>query len=108
MYLYQWCISNILVSPDDVDKLYHHFMRMDKDGNGVIDRQDLMNVPSIAENPLAGRLLDLFDEDESGDINFADFVTGLAIFSSKNSETKKLRCKHSICRNNLLLILSCF
>lgn len=80
-----------LLSPDDVDKLYHHFLRIDQDGNGVIDRDELMNLPAVTGNPLAGRLLELFDTDKSGDINFGEFVAGLAIFSAKSNTREKLK-----------------
>lgn len=76
----------------DVDKLYHHFLRIDSDGNGVIDREELMRQPAVTGNPLAGRLLELLDTDKSGDINFAEFVAGLSIFSAKNEPEKKLKC----------------
>jgi Ca2+-binding EF-hand superfamily protein len=84
---------NIVVSTDDVDKLYHHFLRIDEDGNGVIDRDELLRIPSVAGNPLASRLLELFDTDDSGDINFGEFVAGLSIFSAKSSSEKKYKCK---------------
>lgn len=84
-------LNFLIVSPDDVDKLYHHFLRIDADGNGVIDRQELMTLPSVSGNPLAGRLLELFDTDQSGDINFGEFVSGLSIFSSRTDPKKKLR-----------------
>lgn len=80
------------MSPDDVDKLYHSFLRLDADGNGVIDRDELLELPSIKGNPLASRLLQIFDTDESGDINFSEFVTGLAIFSAKTDPGRKLKC----------------
>ncbi len=76
-----------------MDKLYHSFLRLDADGNGVIDRDELLKLPAISGNPLAPRLLELFDTDRSGDINFAEFVTGLAVFSSKASQERRLRCK---------------
>ena len=79
------------MSPDDVDKLYHHFLRIDSDGNGVIDRNELLSLPSVAGNPLAARLLELFDTDKSGDINFGEFVAGLSIFSSRSDVEKKLK-----------------
>lgn len=79
------------MSPDDVDKLYHHFLRIDEDGNGVIDKSELMRLPSVAGNPLANRLLELFDTDKSGDINFGEFVAGLSIFSARSDTRKKLK-----------------
>lgn len=84
------------MSAEDVDKLYHSFLRIDSDGNGVIERHELMLIPQIACNPLARRLLEIFDTDNSGDINFGEFVAGLAIFSAKTDPMAKLRCKCSL------------
>lgn len=68
---------------------------MDSDGNGVISREEFLNHPSIMGNPLALRLMEVLDVDNSGDINFTEFVTGLAMFSSKSSTQTKLKCMFS-------------
>lgn len=75
-----------------VDKLYHHFMRLDKDGNGHIDRQELMAIPSVADNPLASRLMEILDVDQGGTLDFNEFVAGMSIFSRKTSRLRKLKC----------------
>lgn len=75
-----------------VDKLYHHFIRIDKDGNGHIDKQELLSIPSVADNPLSGRLLEVMDVDRGGTIDFNEFVAGMSIFSKKTSREKKLKC----------------
>ena len=81
------------MSTDDVDKLYHHFLQIDEDGNGVISREEFMKHPSVVGNPLANRLLELMDTDRSGDINFSEFVASLSIFSSRSSSVTKMKCK---------------
>lgn len=80
-----------LLDHDDVDKLYHHFLRMDADGNGVIDRDEFLGHPAIAENPLAGRVMAMFDEDHGGTIDFGEFVQGMARFSGRASVESRLR-----------------
>lgn len=72
-----------LLNHDDIDKLYHHFLRLDADHNGVIDRDEFLGHPAIAENPLAPRIMAMFDTDRGGTIDFAEFVNGLARFSGK-------------------------
>lgn len=72
-----------LLNTNDIDKLYHHFLRLDADNNGVIDRQEFLSHPAIAENPLATRIMAMFDTDRGGTIDFAEFVHGLARFSGK-------------------------
>lgn len=75
-----------------MDKLYHHFLRIDKDGSGQITKQELMSIPSVAENPLASRLLEVMDVDQGGTIDFNEFVAGMSIFSKTTSRAKKLKC----------------
>lgn len=80
-----------LLNQDDIDKLYHHFLRIDADGNGVIDRDEFLAHPAIAENPLASRVMDMFDEDRGGTVDFSEFVNGLARFSGRGDVEKRLR-----------------
>lgn len=36
---------------------------MDTDGNGSIDREEFLSIPQIANNPLASRMIAIFDEE---------------------------------------------
>lgn len=47
--------------------------------------------PAVSSNPLATRILDLFDTDQSGDIDFGEFVAGLARFSSKGDLKRRMK-----------------
>lgn len=85
----------IIVENESIDKLYHHFIRLDKDGNGHIDKNEFLALPAVAQNPLATRLLQLLDADKGGTIDFNEFVSGMSIFSKKTSKIKKLRCTSS-------------
>lgn len=81
------------VSAEDVNKLYKHFIKLDSDGNGVVSKEEFLSSDSVAGNPLAMRLVEMIDADESGDINFSEFVAGLSVFSSKTSALNKLKCE---------------
>lgn len=80
-----------LLNPVDIDKLYHHFLRLDADGNGVIDRDEFLLHPAISSNPLAPRIMTMFDVDRSGTIDFAEFVHGLARFSGRGGAERRMR-----------------
>jgi serine/threonine-protein phosphatase 2B regulatory subunit len=80
-----------LLRKDDVDKLYHHFLRMDADGNGYIEREEFMQHPAVASNPLSRRVLDMFDTDGDGHVDFVEFVSGLAKFSARGDLNSRLR-----------------
>jgi len=108
MLITKVCSFSFIVGLEGVDKLYHHFIRIDKDGNGHIDKDEFLQVPSVAENPLAQRLLEVMDVDQGGTIDFKEFVSCMSIFSKKTSKQKKLKCTpRLIFELSLSLICSC-
>lgn len=50
-----------------------------------------MAIPGISSNPLAHRVLDIFDEDGGGDVDFKEFLVGLSTFSAKGHNEDKLK-----------------
>ncbi|KAF7508504.1 Calcineurin subunit B [Endocarpon pusillum] len=75
---------------DEVDRLRKRFMKLDKDNNGTIERDEFLSLPQVSSNPLATRMIAIFDEDGGGDVDFQEFVTGLSAFSSKGNKEEKL------------------
>lgn len=65
-------------------------MKLDTDNSGAIDKDEFLAIPGIKENKLARRVVDIFDENKGGDIDFKEFVTGLSVFSSAGSVDDKL------------------
>jgi serine/threonine-protein phosphatase 2B regulatory subunit len=59
---------------------------------GQLDRDEFLSIPQIANNPLASRMIAIFDEDGSGTVDFQEFIAGLSAFSSKGNKEEKLRC----------------
>lgn len=62
-----------------------------KDGSGTIEREEFLQLPQVSSNPLATRMIAIFDEDGGGDVDFQEFVSGLSAFSSKGNKEEKLR-----------------
>lgn len=75
---------------EEVDRLRKRFMKLDKDNSGTIDRDEFLSIPAIANNPLAPRLIEIFDEDGGGDVDFQEFISGLSAFSSRGQKDEKL------------------
>lgn len=66
-------------------------MKLDKDGSGSIDKEEFLQIPQIANNPLASRMIAIFDEDGGGTVDFQEFVAGLSAFSNRGERDEKLR-----------------
>ena len=66
-------------------------MKLDRDSSGSIDKNEFMSIPGVSSNPLAGRIMEVFDAYNSGDVDFQEFITGLSIFSGRGSKDEKLR-----------------
>lgn len=81
------------------------------DGSGSIDREEFLQIPQIASNPLASRMIAIFDEEYEltwndvahnltliscssggGTVDFQEFVGGLSAFSSRGGREEKLKC----------------
>uniref|UniRef100_A0A060T7P1 Calcineurin subunit B n=1 Tax=Blastobotrys adeninivorans TaxID=409370 RepID=A0A060T7P1_BLAAD len=76
---------------DEIDRLLKRFIKLDKDSSGSIDREEFLSIPAISSNPLASRLIEIFDEDGNGAVDFKEFISGLSAFSSKGAQEEKLR-----------------
>ena len=76
---------------EEIDRLRKRFMKLDQDGLGEIDKQEFLLIPGVLSNPLATRLMDVFDIDGDGKIDFQEFITGLSAFSGKSTTQDKLK-----------------
>ncbi|KZZ88234.1 calcineurin subunit B [Ascosphaera apis ARSEF 7405] len=76
---------------DEVERLMKRFKKLDKDNSGTIERDEFLSLPQVSSNPLATRMIAIFDDDGGGDVDFQEFVAGLSAFSSKGKKEEKLR-----------------
>jgi len=78
-------------SGPEIQRLKKRFMKLDKDGSGSIDKEEFLQIPQIAGNPLASRMIAIFDEDGGGTVDFQEFVGGLSAFSNRGGREEKLK-----------------
>jgi len=75
--------------PKEIKSLYRRFRRLDRRGGGTLRADDLTMIPEVVMNPLAERLLAMFERDREGMINFRSFTRGLSVFNERaRPETK--------------------
>jgi Ca2+-binding EF-hand superfamily protein len=65
------------LTPSEVFRLYQVFHRADLDGGGTIDIDELIAVVDVEKTPFTKRVFSIFDEDDSGEIDFGEFVLAL-------------------------------
>lgn len=53
----------VKVSQAEIQRLRKRFMKLDRDGSGSIDKEEFLQIPQIATNPLASRMIAIFDEE---------------------------------------------
>ncbi|KZT60226.1 EF-hand [Calocera cornea HHB12733] len=78
-------------TPAELERLKRRFMKLDSDNSGSIDREEFLSIPAIATNPLASRMIAIFDEDGGGTVDFQEFISGLSAFSGRGGREEKLK-----------------
>jgi len=78
-------------SQEEVSRLEKRFHKLDLDRSGSISIGEFVSVPELKENPLVKRVVDIFDSDLNGEVDFKEFVLGLAQFNSRDDEERRLQ-----------------
>ena len=70
-----------------------------KKRSGTLSKQEFLEIKELQGNPLLDRVIDVFDENRDGEIQFTEFISSLAVFSQNGNDEAKLKCnpKHSLC-----------
>ena len=101
------CVSCFVVSFIDLLPI-SRFKKLDTDHSGTVSLKELLELPELKQNPLTKRimgiavdikpefiftccLLEVFDSDGSGGVDFTEFITGMSTFSSQADTESKLR-----------------
>merc|ERR1739848_57875 len=78
-------------SQEEVSRLEKRFQKLDVDRSGSISIGEFVSVPELKENPLVKRVVEIFDSDLDGEVDFKEFVMGLAQFSGRDTEDRRLQ-----------------
>ena len=78
-------------SEQEIKKLYKRFKHLDKENKAHVSLTELMAIPELSANPLAHRILDVFDTDKCGQLNFKQFLECLDIFSKEQKRDVKVK-----------------
>lgn len=69
---------NILVDADEIRRLGKRFRKLDLDNSGALSIDEFMSLPELQQNPLVQRVIDIFDADGNGEVDFKGTLSGLA------------------------------
>ncbi|XP_024415900.2 calcineurin subunit B type 2 [Desmodus rotundus] len=81
---------------DEIKRLGKRFKKLDVDSSGALSVDEFMSVPELQKNPLVQRVIEVFDTDGNGEVDFEEFIVGTSQFSVKGDEEQKLRFAFSI------------
>jgi len=74
---------------EEVSRLEKRFHKLDLDSSGSISVGEFLSVPELKENPLIQRLVAVMDSDLNGEVDFKEFVLGLAQFAVRDQDHEK-------------------
>ena len=58
------------VTSDEIRRLGLRFEKLDRDKSGSISIEEFMALPEIKKNPMASRVISIFDVDKNGQVDF--------------------------------------
>ncbi|XP_055461399.1 calcineurin subunit B type 2 [Psammomys obesus] len=76
---------------EEIKRLGRSFKKLDLDKSGTLSVEEFMSLPELKQNPLVGRVIDIFDTDGNGEVDFHEFIMGTSQFSVRGDEEQKLR-----------------
>ena len=80
---------------DEIKRLGKRFRKLDLDNSGSLSIDEFMSLPELQQNPLVQRVIDIFDTDGNGEVDFKEFIQGVSQFSVKGDKESKLKCEYS-------------
>ena len=64
------CAFCITVDADEIKRLGKRFRKLDLDNSGSLSVDEFMSLPELQQNPLVQRVIDIFDTDGNGEVDF--------------------------------------
>ena len=62
--------SLFTVDADEIKRLGKRFRKLDLDNSGALSVEEFMSLPELQQNPLVQRVIDIFDTDGNGEVDF--------------------------------------
>jgi len=63
------CVT-LAVDIEEIKRLGKRFKKLDLDKSGSLSVDEFMSLPELQQNPLVQRVIDIFDTDGNGEVDF--------------------------------------
>ena len=60
----------VVVDIEEIKRLGKRFKKLDLDKSGSLSVDEFMSLPELQQNPLVQRVIDIFDTDGNGEVDF--------------------------------------
>lgn len=64
----------LLVDAEEIKRLGKRFRKLDLDNSGSLSIDEFMSLPELQQNPLVQRVIDIFDTDRNGEVDFKGWI----------------------------------
>jgi hypothetical protein len=88
----------VSVDADEIKRLGKRFRKLDLDNSGSLSVDEFMTLPELQQNPLVQRVIDIFDTDGNGEVDFKGKNNVFISFTIKikNLNTNEFRTYSSV------------
>jgi len=63
-------VTAFAVDAEEIKRLGKRFRKLDLDQSGSLSVEEFMSLPELHQNPLVQRVIDIFDTDGNGEVDF--------------------------------------
>ena len=75
----------------EIKRLHKRFCKIDVDNSHTLSAEEVQAIPGLEANPLVSRVIDIFDSDNNGEIDFKEFLEGMSLFIVREGIESKLK-----------------
>ncbi|CEO95407.1 EF-hand domain-containing protein [Plasmodiophora brassicae] len=79
-------LANGTFDEEEIRRLHKRFKKIDTDKSGGVSLDEFLAVPYLMHNPLVKRVMEIFDADKNGQVDFKEFIDALSIFTSSGDQ----------------------
>lgn len=83
--------QSLAFSKAELKVLYKNFIELDTDKSGLLEPNELLDVPELNDNPIVKRVIQVFDKNNDGKISFYEFILGLSTLADFSDKEEKIK-----------------